>query len=65
MRYVIIVVVVVVVVVYIFRNFNQYIFTKFNKRYQRRSGATWTGVSQEDLQLGDTNNEKTKKEFKS
>ena len=40
-----------VVVVYIFHNFNQYIFKKFNKKYQRRSRTTGTGVSQKDLQM--------------
>ena len=41
----------VVVLVYIFRNFNLYIFTKFNKKNkeERRSGAAGTGVSQKDL----------------
>ena len=46
---------VVVEVLYIFRN--QYIFTKFNKKEERRSGATGKCVSQKDLQLGNTNNE--------
>ena len=39
----------ITVVVYIFRNFNQYISTKFynkNNGEERRSGATGTGVSQ-------------------
>ena len=48
-------------VVYIFRNFNQNIFAKFNDKNneeERRSGATGTGVSQKDLQLGNTNNRK-------
>ena len=50
--------IIVAVVVYIFRIFNQYIFTKFkdkNNEEERRSGATGTGVSQKDLQLGNTN----------
>ena len=48
-------------VVYIFRNFNQNIFTKFydkNNEEERRSGVTGTGVSQKDLHLGNTNNRK-------
>ena len=56
MRYVI----VVVVVKYIFPNFNQYIFTKFNYKNngeERRSGVKRTGISQKDPQLGITNKE--------
>ena len=41
-------------VVYVFRHFNQYIFTGFNKNNkeeERSSGTTGTGVSQKDLQI--------------
>ena len=51
---------IIVLVVYIFRNFNQYIFTKFNNKNngeERRSGVKRTGISQKDLQLGNTNKE--------
>ena len=51
----------IVVVVHNFRNFNQNIFAKFNDKNneeERRSGVTGTGVSQKDLQLGNTNNRK-------
>ena len=46
---------IVVVVVYIFRHFNQYKFTDFNKNNneeERSSGTTGIGVSQKDLQIG-------------
>ena len=44
----------IVVVVYIFRHFNQYLFTDFNKdnnEKERSSGTTGTGVSQKDPQI--------------
>ena len=44
----------IVVVVYIFRYFNQFIFTEFNKNNneeERSSGTTGTGVSQKDLYI--------------
>ena len=40
---------IIVLVVYIFHNFNQYIFTKFNSKNNEEeigSGLTGTGVSQ-------------------
>ena len=52
-----------VVVVYIFRHFNHYIFTEFNRNNteeERSSGTTGTGVSQKDLQIS----KKTKEEEK-
>ena len=55
---------VVVVVVYLFRHFNQCIFTEFNKNNngeERSSGTTGTGVSQKDLQIVKSEKEKTPK----
>ena len=55
--------VVLVVVVYIFRHFNQYIFTEFNKNNNEEeisSGTTGTGFSQKDLQISKKNKRRRK-----
>ena len=58
---------IVVEVVYILRNINQYnlqnSITKISTQ-ERRSGATGTDVSQKDLQLGNTDNEKSARKFR-
>ena len=44
----------VLVVVYIFRHFNHYMFTEFNKNNneeEKSSGTTGAGVSQKDLHI--------------
>ena len=51
------------VVVYIFRHFNQYIFTDFNKNNneeERSSGTTATGVIQKELQRSKKKRKKKK-----